>query len=76
MRGVARRCNHRQSFSNLESLSPDAVKENSGLEWYRPWWDGDVKQYMVDYIVRMIGQVDEDVELGLHNCYDEIECSS
>ncbi|KAI5357520.1 Putative UROD/MetE-like superfamily protein [Septoria linicola] len=56
-----------------EALNPDTVKENSGLEWYKPWWEGDVKSYMVDYIVRMISQVDEDVELGLHNCYGDMD---
>ena len=38
-----------------------------------PWFgDGDqekVKGYIVDYILRMIGQVEQDVEVGLHNCY-------
>lgn len=54
-----------------EAITPGAVKENSGLEWFKPWWEGDVKQYMVDYIVRMISQVDVGVELGIHNCYGE-----
>lgn len=35
---------------------------------YEPWFDN-VKEGTVDYITRMIGQVDQDVELGLHNCY-------
>lgn len=42
---------------------------------YRPWFyndDSEIverKQYIVDYIVRMIAQIDEDVEVGIHNCY-------
>lgn len=54
-----------------EALNPDTVRENSGLEWFRPWFKGDVKQYQTDYIVRFISQVDDDVEVGLHNCYGE-----
>lgn len=42
---------------------------------FKPWFgDGDqdkVKEYIVDYVVHMIGQVDKDVEVGLHNCYGE-----
>lgn len=48
-----------------------------GFEWFKPWFgDGNlekVRQYTVDYIIRMIGQVDEDVELGIHNCYGDME---
>lgn len=42
-----------------------------GIEIYRPWFHGDVKTYMVDYTARMIGQIEQDVEVGLHNCYGE-----
>jgi hypothetical protein len=35
-----------------------------------PWFE-DVKEGTLRYIVRMIGQVDGGVELGLHNCYGE-----
>jgi hypothetical protein len=41
---------------------------------YSPWFGGDVKEYIVGYISRMIGQVDADVELGIHNCYGK--CST
>jgi hypothetical protein len=35
-----------------------------------PWFE-DVKEGTLRYTVRMIGQVDRGVELGLHNCYSE-----
>ncbi|EME38823.1 hypothetical protein DOTSEDRAFT_140220 [Dothistroma septosporum NZE10] len=56
-----------------EALDPKTVKDNSGLAWFQPWWKGDVKQYQTDYIVRFISQVDDDVEVGLHNCYGDME---
>ncbi|KAK5117552.1 hypothetical protein LTR62_004974 [Meristemomyces frigidus] len=44
--------------------------------WFKPWFgDGDiekVKDYIIAYLVRMIGQVHEDVELGIHNCYGDM----
>ncbi|KAK0842731.1 hypothetical protein LTR87_016794 [Friedmanniomyces endolithicus] len=40
---------------------------------FKPWFgEGNIekiKEYIVDYTVRMIGQVEKDVEVGLHNCY-------
>jgi hypothetical protein len=36
----------------------------------KPWFD-DVKAETLRYILRMIEQVDEGVELGVHNCYGE-----
>jgi hypothetical protein len=36
----------------------------------QPWFE-DVKAETLRCILRMIEQVDEDVELGLHNCYGE-----
>ncbi|KAK4560724.1 hypothetical protein LTR86_005303 [Recurvomyces mirabilis] len=48
-----------------------------GFAWLEPWFgDGNidkVKDYIIDYVIRMIGQVHEDVELGLHNCYGDME---
>ncbi|KAH9814277.1 hypothetical protein Tdes44962_MAKER05715 [Teratosphaeria destructans] len=42
---------------------------------YEPWFGGGdfeaIKNYIVEYIVRMIGQIDQDVEVGIHNCYGE-----
>lgn len=34
----------------------------------KPWFD-DPKEGTMQYILRMISHVDQDVELGLHNCY-------
>lgn len=45
------------------------------LALYRPWFHQERsefeqrKQYIVNYIVRMISHVDQDVEVGIHNCY-------
>jgi hypothetical protein len=36
----------------------------------KPWFE-DVREGTLRYILRMIEQVDEGVELGLHNCYGE-----
>jgi len=37
---------------------------------YEKWWgEGDPKEGTVEFILRMIAQVDQGVELGLHNCY-------
>ncbi|KAK5992063.1 hypothetical protein PT974_05460 [Cladobotryum mycophilum] len=36
----------------------------------KPWFQD--RNYVVEYIVRMIGQVAYDVELGLHFCYGDI----
>lgn len=39
-----------------------------------PWFDpNDTKDYVVDYLLKMISQVDQDVELGIHNCYGDME---
>lgn len=54
-----------------EATNSETVKENSGLAWFQPWWQGDVKQYYTEYLQRFIAQVDQDVELGIHNCYGE-----
>ncbi|EME86561.1 uncharacterized protein MYCFIDRAFT_214291 [Pseudocercospora fijiensis CIRAD86] len=56
-----------------EATDPQNVKENDGLLWFQPWWTGDVKDYCTDYIVRFCSQVDQDVELGMHNCYGDMQ---
>jgi len=44
-----------------------------GVDMYKPWFGGGdmdkSRDYIVDYIVRMVSQVDNGVEVGLHNCY-------
>lgn len=39
--------------------------------YFDPWFKGtfDVKEYVVDTILRMVKHIDADVELGIHNCY-------
>jgi len=40
---------------------------------YEKWWgEGDPKEGSVEYILRMIEQVDQGVEMGLHNCYGKL----
>ncbi|PPJ53284.1 hypothetical protein CBER1_11955 [Cercospora berteroae] len=56
-----------------EATNPNTVAKNNGLEWFKHWWEGDVKTYQTNYIVRLISAVDEDVEVGLHNCYGDID---
>lgn len=52
-----------------EATNPETVKENTGLEWFKPWWAGDVKNYHTEYLLRWIAQIDQNVEFGIHNCY-------
>jgi hypothetical protein len=44
-------------------------------QFVTPWFadSHNVKDYVVDYIVRMIEHVDQDVELSLHNCYGDMD---
>ena len=45
------------------------------ISMFRPWFYNDDKdfdkrkEYIYDYIVKQIGVIDQDVEVGLHNCY-------
>jgi hypothetical protein len=52
------------------SIQIDLAVDTGFLEgpYEKPWFD-DPREETVEYIIRMIAQVDEDVELGLHNCY-------
>ncbi|KAF1824034.1 uncharacterized protein K489DRAFT_299836, partial [Dissoconium aciculare CBS 342.82] len=47
--------------------------KGTALEYYQPWWQGDVRDYMVAYMMRMFAEVDQDVELGIHNCYGDMD---
>lgn len=45
-----------------------------GAAWLvRPWFEGDVFDGVVDRIVGLADKVGEDVELGFHLCYGDIE---
>ena len=35
-----------------------------GVDIYKPWFGGNVKEYTVEYILKMISQVDQDVDVG------------
>lgn len=60
-----------------EATISETKKANSGLEWFQPWWSysspEEVKQYQTDYLVRWFAQVDQDVEVGMHNCYGDMQ---
>jgi hypothetical protein len=40
---------------------------------FKPWWKGDVKDGVVERILRFAAAVDEGVELGFHLCYGDIK---
>ena len=38
--------------------------------YLKPWFDqANKKEFILDYITRMLGQIDQDVDVGFHNCY-------
>lgn len=57
------------AFWEASITDPKDIKEDSGLSWFRPWWDGDVKERCLSHIIHMAEVVAQDVELGIHNCY-------
>lgn len=44
-------------------------------QYMTPWFadSHDVKDFVVQYILRMIAPIADDVELGIHNCYGDME---
>lgn len=40
-----------------------------------PWFKDkfDVKDYVTEYLLRMIERIDHNVELGIHNCYGDMD---
>lgn len=77
MRNIQDTIPHEDLAIQIDLAADTALWEN--IEMYRPWFhteDKDMdkrKAYIVDYIVRMISQVDQDVEVGFHNCYGDME---
>ena len=77
MRNIQDSIPHEDLAIQIDLAADTALWEN--VEMYRPWFfpdDNDLdkrKQYMIDYVVRMISQVDQDVEVGIHNCYGDME---
>ena len=53
----------------------DCAVEFGMLEgvFFHPWWEGDVKDGVVERILRIAAAVDEGVELGFHLCYGDME---
>ncbi|KAF7186851.1 hypothetical protein HII31_11811 [Pseudocercospora fuligena] len=41
-------------------------------EYLTPWFEN-TKGTVMDYLLRMINEIDQDVELGVHNCYGDME---
>lgn len=64
------------AFWEASSTDPADIKADSGLSWFKPWWEGDVKERCLSHIIHMAEQVAQDVELGIHNCYGEFFPSS
>nr|POF12815.1 hypothetical protein CFP56_09966 [Quercus suber] len=71
MKNIQASIPHEDLSFQIDLAVDTAFWEN--FEMYKPWFDGDVKSYMIAYVTRMIEQVDQDVEVGLHNCYGDME---
>lgn len=77
MRNTQESILHENLALQIDIASEYIFLEN--IQMYRPWFyneDKDFdkrKEYIYDYIIEQIGQVDQDVELGLHNCYGRQE---
>ena len=56
------------------AVQVDCAVEFGLLEgvFFQPWWEGDVKDYVVERILRFAAAVDEGVELGFHLCYGDM----
>ena len=73
MRNIQDTIPHEDLAIQIDLAGDTALWEN--IDFYKPWFYQDDKdldkrrQYLVDYAVRMMSQVDKDVELGIHNCY-------
>lgn len=77
MRNLQDSIPHEDLSVQIDLAAETALWEN--IEMYRPWFfqdDKDLdkrKQYLADMIVRMLSQIDQDVEVGIHNCYGDME---
>ncbi|KAI5465126.1 hypothetical protein BGZ63DRAFT_350836 [Mariannaea sp. PMI_226] len=70
-----------KSLKRIQELIPHenlAIQIDLGMDlayWedkvFEPWFSD--KGYVVEYIVRMIAQVNPEVDLGIHYCYGDIE---
>lgn len=73
MRKIQDNIPHEDLAIQIDVASEYFFMEN--MQMFRPWFYNDDKdfdkrkEYMYDYIIEQIRQVDQDVELGLHNCY-------
>lgn len=57
------------AFWETSSTDPSEIRPDSGLLFFKPWWEGDVKERCLSHITHMAEVVAQDVELGIHNCY-------
>lgn len=77
MRNIQDKIPHEDLAIQIDLAADTGLWEN--IQMYRPWFYDDDKDldkrraYLVDYAVRMISQVDQDVEVGIHNCYGDME---
>lgn len=73
MRNIQDAIPHEDLAFEIDIASEYIFLEN--ISMFRPWFYNDDKdfdkrkEYMYDYIVKQIGLIDQDVEVGLHNCY-------
>lgn len=74
-----------RAITNIQSQIPHSdLSIQLDLSIDNAFWDGqfmtpwfadshDVKDFVVSYILRMIEPIAQDVELGIHNCYGDME---
>lgn len=73
MRNIQDAIPHQDLSFQIDIASEYIFLEN--LAMFKPWFYNDEKdfdkrkEYIHDYIVKQIGLIDQDVEVGLHNCY-------
>lgn len=73
MRNIQDAIPHEDLAFQIDIASEYIFLENIAM--YRPWFYKDDKdfdkrkEYIYDYIINQLGVVDQDVDVGLHNCY-------
>lgn len=69
MRNIQDKLPHGDLSIQLDLAVDTAYWEGAYLS---PWFDN-TKDTVMAYLLRMIDEIDQDVELGLHNCYGDME---
>ena len=77
VRNIQDKIPHEDLAIQFDLAADTALWEN--IDMYRPWFypdDNDMdkrKAYLVDAVIRLVSAVDPDVEVGIHNCYGDME---